>query len=57
MELLVNNSTNKKEIVLDPFMGIGTTGIAALKNDRKFIGIEIDKKYFEIAKSKIQYNG
>lgn len=54
MEVLINNSTQVGEMVLDPFMGIGTTGIAALKNNRKFIGIEIDEKYFEIAQSKIQ---
>lgn len=40
--------------VLDPFMGSGTTGIAALKEDRKFIGIELDEKYFNIAKGRIQ---
>jgi site-specific DNA-methyltransferase (adenine-specific) len=39
--------------VLDPFMGSGTTGIACLRTGRKFIGIEIDKEYFEIAKRRI----
>jgi DNA modification methylase len=36
-------------IILDPFMGSGTTGVAAVKMGRKFIGIEIEPKYFEIA--------
>ena len=35
--------------ILDPFMGSGTTGVAAVKLGRKFIGIEIEPKYFDIA--------
>jgi site-specific DNA-methyltransferase (adenine-specific) len=42
-------STNRGETILDPFMGSGTTGIAAVKLGRKFIGIEIEPKYFDIA--------
>lgn len=53
MELYVTNSSNKGDIVLDPFMGSGATGIATLKNDRKFIGIEIDREYFDISKKRI----
>jgi DNA modification methylase len=44
----------KGEIVLDPFMGSGTTGIACIRTGRKFIGIEISPEYFEIAKKRIQ---
>jgi site-specific DNA-methyltransferase (adenine-specific) len=44
----------KGRIVLDPFMGSGTTGVAAVKLGRKFIGIEIEPKYFEIACKRIQ---
>jgi len=40
-------------VVLDPFMGSGTTGIACVKTGRSFIGIEIDKGYFEIAQKRI----
>lgn len=40
-------------IIVDPFMGSGTTGIACRKYGVDFIGIEIDKKYFEIAENRI----
>lgn len=46
--------TNENDLVLDCFMGSGTTGIACLKNNRNFIGIEIDKNYFDIAKDRIK---
>ena len=46
--------TNKGDIVLDPFIGIGTTAIAAKELDRKWIGIEINKKYIEIANKRIK---
>jgi len=46
-------STRKNDTVLDPFMGSGTTGIACKNNDRKFIGIEIDKKYYQISQQNI----
>lgn len=42
------------EVVLDPFMGSGTTGVAALKNERDFIGVEIDKDYFELSEKQIK---
>jgi site-specific DNA-methyltransferase (adenine-specific) len=46
---LLNVSTQRGDLILDPFMGSGTTGVAAVKLGRKFIGIEIEPKYFEIA--------
>ena len=45
--------SNPNDICLDPFMGSGTTGIAAVRNHRNFIGIEIDSNYYEISKKRI----
>lgn len=45
--------SNENDLILDPFMGSGTTGAVAKKTNRKFIGIELDKEYFEIAESRI----
>lgn len=52
-EIFIQNSSNKGEIILDPFMGTGSCGVACEKLGRNFIGIEIDKKYYEIAKERI----
>lgn len=54
LENLVVNSSQEGEVVLDCFMGSGSTGIAALNNRRKFIGIELDPQYFIIAKERIE---
>lgn len=56
MKILIENSSNENELVLDPFMGIGSTGIACQLSNRKFIGIELDKNYYEIAKERICQN-
>lgn len=53
MEYLIKTYTNEGETVLDFTMGSGTTGLAAVNIGRKFIGIELDKGYFEIAKNRI----
>jgi site-specific DNA-methyltransferase (adenine-specific) len=53
MKILVSNSTQEGELVLDPFMGVGSTGIACKELNRDFIGCEIDKHYFDIAQSRI----
>lgn len=45
--------SNEGDTVLDPFMGSGTTGVAAINTNRNFIGIELDKNYFDIAESRI----
>lgn len=55
MEYLIKLVTPKNGIVLDPFMGSGSTGKAAIKNNFGFIGIEREKEYFEIAKNRIEY--
>lgn len=48
------NSSQENEVVLDPFMGSGSTGEAAIKLNRKFIGFEIDEQYFETARQRIE---
>ena len=40
--------------MLDPFMGVGSTGVAAVELGRKFIGVEIEQKYFEVACKRIE---
>ena len=54
MSIMVENSSNVGDLVLDPFMGSGSTGVACKNANRKFFGIEIDEKYFNIAKSRIE---
>jgi len=54
MEYLIKTYTNEGETVLDFTMGSGTTGVACKNLNRDFIGIEIDKDYFEIAKKRIE---
>jgi len=53
MHRLVLLSSNVHDTILDPFMGSGVTGIAALASDRKFIGIESDLNYYELSKSRL----
>lgn len=54
MEYFINTYTNENETVLDFTMGSGTTGVACLNTNRKFIGIEMEEKYFNITKERIQ---
>lgn len=54
LEWLIKTYTNKGETILDNCMGSGTTGIAAIRNGRDFIGIEIDKDCFELARDRIK---
>jgi len=49
----IKSWSNENDTVLDPFMGSGTTGVACKNLNRKFIGIELDDKYFEIAKERV----
>ena len=53
MKILIENSSQENELVLDPFMGIGSTGIACKELNRDFIGVELDEKYYDIANSRI----
>lgn len=53
LEYLIKTYTLEGETVLDNCMGSGSTGVACLNTNRKFIGIEIDKEYFEIAKNRL----
>lgn len=54
LEYLIKTYTNENELVLDNCMGSGSTGIACLNVNRRFIGIEKDEKYFNIAKDRIK---
>ena len=56
MKILIDNSSKENDIVIDPFMGIGSTGVAAKELNRRFVGIEIDETYFNIAKRRIKTN-
>ena len=53
MEYLIKTYTNEGETVLDFTMGSGTTGVACVNLNRNFIGMELDDKYFDIAKKRI----
>lgn len=53
MKWIIERLTNENDIVLDPFMGSGTTGVACRELNREFIGSELDEKYFNIAKQRI----
>ena len=55
MEWLIERLTNEGDIVLDPFMGSGTTGAACQKLDRDFIGCELSDEYFKMAQKRLQY--
>lgn len=56
LQRIIKLSSNENDIVLDPFMGSGSTGVACLNTNRKFIGIELDENYFNIAKDRIKNN-
>lgn len=57
LEELILDNTNENDTIIDCCMGSGSTGIVAIKNNRKFIGIELDEKYFNIAKERIEKVG
>jgi DNA modification methylase len=53
MEHFTNILTNEGDLILDPFMGSGSTGVAAIRNNRQFYGIELDKSYFDLSRRRI----
>lgn len=53
MEILIKNSTNEGDLVLDPFVGVGATALACQNLNRNFIGCEIDKKYYDTAMERL----
>ena len=53
VETCILPTTEEGDTIIDPFLGSGTTAIVAMKHNRRFIGIEKDKEYFELACSKI----
>ncbi len=54
MEDLITIHTNPNEIILDPFMGSGSTGVASLCRGRRFLGVEKEKKYFDMAMKRME---
>ena len=53
LKKMIEIATNKDDIIFDPFMGVGSTGVAALRLGRRFIGVELDKVYFQAAQERI----
>lgn len=54
VEYLLSKFSNEGDLIIDPFMGSGTTGVAACNLNRSFIGIELDPEYFKIAQKRIE---
>ena len=54
LEQCIKKHSNEGDVVFDGFMGSGSTGVACVNTNRNFIGIELDKSYFEIAKKRIE---
>ena len=53
-DYFIKTYSNKGDIILDPFIGSGTTAVAAINTERKYIGFEKDDKYFEVAKNRLE---
>ena len=50
---MIKIASNENDIIFDPFMGVGSIGVAAMRLKRKFIGVEIEENYFQAAKKRI----
>lgn len=55
MEMYILNSSHSGQIVMDPFCGSGTTGVACIKTGRRFVGIELEQEWFDVAAKRIQH--
>lgn len=53
IERMILSSTKENDLILDMFNGVGTTGVVSIRNNRKYIGIELEKDYFNISKKRI----
>lgn len=53
MRILIENSTKEGDIVFEPFMGVGSTVVAAKNSNRKYIGCELDKEYFKVCENRL----
>jgi len=51
---MLSKFSDEGNIILDPFMGSGTTGVACINTNRNFIGMELEEKYFKIAEHRIE---
>lgn len=54
MRILIENSSDKFDIVLDPFMGSGSTALACINSNRNYLGFEIDEEYYNVSQKRIQ---
>ena len=53
VEWFLDRFTEENDVIFDCFMGVGTTGVSCLENNRKFIGVELDNTYFNISKERL----
>lgn len=54
LKKIISIASNRGDVVFDPFMGVGSTGVAALALERRFIGFELDEEYFNASQERIE---
>ena len=54
LDRIILSASNEGDFVLDPFCGSGTTGVSALRHNRRFTGIDLDEKYLDIARKRMR---